>query len=88
MSRPRSSDPAKPLTFSMPGSLHTRLNNHISFEMSRSAWISAAIKSKLIGESNAMSLSNYPTRELIASLSSREEIDDTMKALLIGMLNA
>jgi len=56
--------------------------------MSRSAWISAAIKSKLIGESNAMSLSNYPTRELIASLSSREEIDDTMKALLIGMLNA
>ncbi len=68
MSRKRSSDPAKPCTFSMPTSLHTRLNNHLSFEMSRSAWIAAAIESKLTGESSNDSLDHWTTDELLQEM--------------------
>jgi len=67
MSRPRSSDPAKPLTFSMPTSLHTRLNNHISFEMSRSAWIANAIESKLNRDGEG-DVDHWTTDELLQEL--------------------
>ena len=67
MSRPRSSDPAKPLTFSMPNSLHTRLNNHISFEMSRSAWIANAIESKLNRDGQG-DVDHWTTDELLQEL--------------------
>ena len=67
MSRPRSSDPAKPLTFSMPTSLHTRLNNHISFEMSRSAWIANAIESKLNRDGQG-DVDHWTTDELLQEL--------------------
>lgn len=67
MSRPRSSDPAKPLTFSMPTSLHTRLNNHISFEMSRSAWIANAIVAKLDRDGEG-DVDHWTTDELLQEL--------------------
>ena len=67
MSRPRSSDPAKPLTFSMATSLHTRLNNHISFEMSRSAWIANAIESKLNRDGQG-DVDHWTTDELLQEL--------------------
>ena len=67
MSRPRSLDPAKPLTFSMPTSLHTRLNNHISFEMSRSAWIANAIESKLNRDGQG-DVDHWTTDELLQEL--------------------
>jgi len=67
MARPRSSDPAKPLTFSMPTSLHTRLNNHISFEMSRSAWIANAIESKLNRDGQG-DVDHWTTDELLQEL--------------------
>ena len=68
MSRKRSSDPAKPCTFSMASSLHTRLNNHLSFEMSRSAWIASAIEAKLSGESSNDSLEHWTTDELLQEM--------------------
>lgn len=68
MSRKRSSDPAKPCTFSMPTSVHTRLNNHLSFEMSRSAWITSAIQAKLEGESSNNSLEHWTTDELLQEM--------------------
>ena len=67
MSRPRSSDPAKPLTFSMATSLHTRLNNHISFEMSRSAWIANAIVAKLDRDGEG-DVDHWTTDELLQEL--------------------
>ena len=67
MSRPRSSDPAKPLTFSMPTSLHTRLNNHISFEMSRSAWIANAIVAKLDRDGQG-DVDHWTTDELLQEI--------------------
>jgi len=68
MSRKRSNDPARPLTFSMPSSMHKRLNNHLSFESSRSAWITAAIKAKLEGESSNESLDAWTTDEILQEL--------------------
>jgi len=75
MSRPRSSDPAKPLTFSMPTSLHTRLNNHISFEMSRSAWIASAIQSKLDRDGHA-TIEHWTTDEILEELWAERFNDD------------
>jgi len=68
MSRKRSNDPARPLTFSMPTSMHTRLNNHLSFESSRSAWITAAIRAKLEGEATNESLDAWTNDELLQEL--------------------
>ena len=47
MSRRRSTDPAIPVSVAMPRSLHTRLNEILSYKSSRSAWIVDAIKLKL-----------------------------------------
>jgi len=52
----------------MPASMHTRLNNHLSFESSRSAWITAAIKAKLDGESSNNSLDAWTNDEILQEL--------------------
>ena len=83
MSRKRSSDPAKPCTFSMPSSLHTRLNNHLSFEMSRSAWITAAIESKLNGDKTNDSLDHWTTDEILQELLYSERLKTNPAALEI-----
>lgn len=67
MSRPRSSDRSVPVTFSMKTSLDTRLKNHISFEMSRSAWIVKAIESKLNRDGQG-DVDHWTTDELLQEL--------------------
>ena len=52
----------------MPQSLHTRVNNHLSFETSRSAWITAAIRAKLEGEKSNDSLDHWTTDEILQEL--------------------
>ena len=47
MSRKRSMDPAVRISFSMPRSLVQRLDHHLSYNASRSAFIAGAIKAKL-----------------------------------------
>ncbi len=85
MSRPRSSDPAKPLTFSMPTSLHTRLNMHISFEMSRSAWIARAIEAKLDRDGDG-DVDHWTTDELLQELQYERFKDDKSSAGQIKFL--
>ena len=46
MSRRRSADPAIPVSISVPRSLHTRLNELLSYKQSRSAWICGAMLAK------------------------------------------
>ncbi len=87
MSRKRSSDPAKPCTFSMPASMHTRLNNHISFGMSRSGWITSAIQAKLDGESSNDSLEHWTTDELLQEmLYTRFKTDENNHAAIKEMI--
>ena len=83
LSRKRSSDPAKPCTFSMPSSLHTRLNNHLSFEMSRSAWITTAIESKLNGDKTNDSLDHWTTDEILQELLYSDRLKSNAAALEI-----
>jgi len=65
MSRRRSSDPADKITISLPRSLNNRLNNHLSFNMSRSAWITGAIRDKLNGNSDGVKLSEATLEQLV-----------------------
>lgn len=47
MSRRRSTDPAIPVSIAIPRSLHTRLNELLSWRSSRSKWVCDAITAKL-----------------------------------------
>jgi len=75
MARPRSSDRSVPCTFSMPSSLDTRLKNHISFEMSRSAWIANAIEAKLNRDGHG-DVDHWTTDELLQELQYERFKDD------------
>ena len=65
MSRRRSSDPADKITISLPRSLNNRLNEHLSYSMSRSAWITSAIRDKLNGDSDGVKLSEATLEQLV-----------------------
>ena len=67
----------------MPSSLHTRLNNHLSFEMSRSAWISNAIIAKLDGDVTNDSLDHWTTDEILQELLYSNRLKSNAAALEI-----
>ena len=47
MSRRRSNDPAIPVSIAIPRSLHTRMNELMSYKQSRSKWVCNAIQAKI-----------------------------------------
>jgi len=67
MSRRRSSDPADKITISLPRSLNNRLNEKLSYKMSRSAWIAGAIRDKLDGDDYKYRLSEIPLESLVVT---------------------
>ena len=75
MARARSLDRSVPVTFSMPTSLDTRLKNHISFGMSRSAWIANAIEAKLNRDGQG-DVDHWTTDELLQELEYERFKDD------------
>ena len=72
MSRRRSSDPAIPVSISVPRSLHTRLNELLSYKQSRSAWICGAMLAKF---KSFDVLQQIQSKELVHELYGREIID-------------
>jgi len=85
MSRRRSADKAIPISIALPGSIVTRLDQVLSYNDSRSAYITRAIQDRM-NQLEASSIADAPTRQLMAALSSREDIDSTLRHLLLQIL--
>jgi len=86
MSRRRSSDKHIPISIALPRSVVSRLDQVLAYKDSRSAYIARAITERL-DEIGASSIGDAPTRQLMAALSSREDIDSTLRHLLLQILS-
>tara|TARA_R110001583_G_C5430278_1_gene388774 strand:- start:239 stop:502 length:264 start_codon:yes stop_codon:yes gene_type:complete len=87
MARPRSRDKAIPITIAIPTSLAMKLENDLSHSQSRSKWICGAIEDKMLGIKTSQ-ISETSTRQLIAALTQREDVDETLKLLLFNVLKS
>ena len=70
---------------SIPVRLLEDFDETLAFSQSRSAKIAALLRSHL-GSGAATPVSMMSTRQLMAVLTSRDDVDDTMKALLLQIL--
>jgi len=86
MSRRRSADKTIPISIALPSSVVARLDQVLAYKDSRSAYIARAITDRL-DEIGASSIGDAPTRQLMAALSSREDIDSTLRHLLLQILS-
>jgi len=85
MSRPRSHDKSIPISLAIPTSMVMQLENHLSHSQSRSKWICGAIEDKMDGIKHS-SHEDRTTRQLIAQLSQRTDIDETLRTILLNAL--
>lgn len=81
----RSSNPTRKISITLPGNLFNELERTLSYSQSRSRFISAAIAEKLDDESPP-TIEESTTTQLMAALLQREDIDKTLKALLLHIL--
>lgn len=86
MSRRRSADKAIPISIALPRSVVTRLDQVLAYKDSRSAYIARAITDRM-NNLEASSVADAPSRQLMAALSSREDVDSTLKHLLLRILS-
>jgi len=86
MSRPRSNDKAIPISVALPSSLVRRLDMELSFKASRSQYIRKAIENRLNEVENS-GVETRTTRQLMAALHAREDIDHSLKAILLHVLS-
>ena len=75
----------KAIHISIPIRLLEDLDETLSFKQSRSAKISTLIQKELAGE-DYQSISEASTRQLMAALTARDDVNDTMKTLLLQIL--
>lgn len=83
MSRRRSADPADKITISLPRSLNNRLSEHLSYSMSRSAWIAGAIRDKLNGSDDRLTLSDASLESLVVTALHRCDDFSAEKQMLL-----
>ena len=81
MSRRRSADPTKAIQITLPRSILNRLDNHLSYSQSRSAYIASAVKAKL-DENEAFSIKDIPTSRLRMELYHRDQTSAALKMAL------
>ena len=70
------------MSITMPLSIFNELERTLSYTQSRSKFISTAVSEKLDGEST-QSIPESSTRQLMAAITSRDDVDDTLKHLLL-----
>lgn len=70
---------------SIPVRLLEDFDQTLSFSQSRSAKISTLIQKDLHGE-DYQSIHEASTRQMMAALTARDDVDDTMKTLLLQIL--
>jgi len=71
MPRRRSTNPTKAISITLPESLLRRLDNYLSYESSRSAYIAKALERRLDGQ-RGFSFDDIETEALVRYLLSRE----------------
>jgi metal-responsive CopG/Arc/MetJ family transcriptional regulator len=74
------------MSITMPLSIFNELERTLSYTQSRSKFISTAVSEKLDGEST-QSIPESSTRQLMAAITSRDDVDDTLKHLLLQILS-
>ena len=81
MSRRRSTNPTMAISITLPRSLLDKIDDRLTRNDSRSAWIARACLNELVDDEI-----NVPTRQMMAALHSRVE-DQVLKALLLEHIN-
>jgi len=86
MSRRRSTDPTKAISITLPQSLLDNIDDQLTRTSSRSLWIAKACQNKL-NELQTSSIADANSRVLMAALTSRNDVDDSLKHLLFQILS-
>ena len=81
----RSSDPSIKFSISIPTSLNNKLERHLSYDQSRSRFISSAIQEKLEGDA-APGVTELTTRQVMAVLVNRKDVDPSLEVTLLHLL--
>jgi metal-responsive CopG/Arc/MetJ family transcriptional regulator len=81
MSRKRSTDKSIPISVTLPGSLIKRLDQELSYQASRSKYVSKAIENRL-NEMQSSAVSEASTRQLMAALRARPDISKQLFTIL------
>jgi len=79
MSRRRSKDPTKAISLTLPESLLDKIHDELTRTSSRSNWIAGACRMRLDDSSSSMEI---PTKQLMAMLHSRDDINGEMRGIL------
>lgn len=74
------------MSITVPLNIFNELERTLSYTQSRSKFISNAIDEKL-SEAGAPSISESSTRQLMAALMNRDDVDETMRQLLLQILS-
>lgn len=82
----RSLNPTRKISITIPHRIFAELEHYLSYTQSRSQFISAAIDEKLNG-SDGFTVMEATTKQLMAALSSRDDVDQTLLALLHHILS-
>jgi metal-responsive CopG/Arc/MetJ family transcriptional regulator len=83
----RAANPTRKISITIPGNLFNELERTLSYSQSRSRFISAAIEARLNGEHIGDSIIEASTRQLMAAITARDDVDDTLKHLLLQILS-
>ncbi len=83
MSRRRAINPTRPIGITLKQSLIQRIDDYLNYNQSRSLLISNCIERYL---DDSPSVSQTSTRNLMGALASRNDIDETLRELLIRYL--
>jgi len=86
MSRRRSADPTKAISITLPQSLLDNIDDQLTRTSSRSLWIAKACQNKL-DDLVTSSVAEAQTRVLMAALTSRSDVDDSLRHLLLQILS-
>ena len=82
----RSANPTRKISITIPDRIFLELDRTLSYSQSRSRFISSAIDEKLNG-SEAFTIEESTTKQIMAALLNRNDVDPTLKALLLHILS-
>ena len=81
----RSSDPSIKFSISIPTSVNNKLERHLSYDQSRSRFISSSIEEKL-DKRPVPTVQELTTRQLMAALVNRNDVDSSLEVTLLYLL--
>jgi len=82
----RAANPTRKISITIPSRTFDELERTLSYSQSRSKFISRAIDEALT-DSYEPTVQEMPTKNLMAALFSREDVDEGLKALLLQILS-